>query len=415
MNVTTALAVALMLLSAWRARREQPREDGGTWWWLLIPASILLWWPPIGFIADDFTLLNHAERWAPWNLMFDIHTAGGDGSWRPLANAFLGICERFLGRDPSYWYALGLFWHGVNAMLVWQLGRRLGLAERHAALAGVLYAVHGAQPEAAAWMAGVFDRISTFFVLAALLAFAARREWLAGLLTVLGIASKEPAYITPVLAALWLWHEGTLRNEWRRLTPPAAATVLLLAWRFWLFSGPGGYGGATNFSPLHAAVVLGWRVWGTLWFPVNWSRGPSFFRLAAVALMLAGGILWAWRARGGRTALVALGMLLVCCLLPMGLLPIGADLEKSRLLYLPLAGFAVLVASLRPSKAAWALILAANALMLTVNLTIWRDVGRMTQRTCAQPPASAEKLPRIVDGVYYLKFALKDCIEAPPR
>ena len=418
MNLTTALAVALMVLAAVRARPAKNDQGEGRWWWVLIPLALLAWWPPVGFLADDFALLRQAREWTPAQAAAGLRMAGGDGAWRPVGQAVLALLERICGRSETLWSVSSLLLHGLNSLLVWRVARRLGMEEMHAALAGVLFAVHGAQSEAVAWMAGSFDRVSTLFVLAAWLAFAARREWLAGLLVMLGIASKEPAYATVALCGLWLWHEGTLRQEWRRLTPVVAGSALLLAWRLWLFGGPGGYESVAQVGALHAIKVLGWRVWGTLWFPVNWSRGASGIRLLSVALMLVGGLLWAWRARGGRSALLALGALLACCTIPLGLLPIGADLEKSRVLYLPLVWFALVLASLRPPKAAWLLMLAASVIMLKTNLVIWRDVGELTRRTCADAARCAQPardLPRIVDGVYFLKFALKDCAPECPK
>jgi hypothetical protein len=65
------------------------------------------------------------------------------------------------------------------------------------------------------------------------------------------------------------------------------------------------------------------------------------------------------------------------------------------------------------------LILAAQAVFLVSNLAIWRDVGALTQRTCAAAAACAgakpaQDMPRVIDGVYFLQFALKDCAGASP-
>src|SRR5438552_1354056 len=92
--------------------------------------------------------------------------------------------------------------------------------------AAVMFAIHGTRPEAAVWIAGRCDLISTFFVLCGLLLFIRSQNELPSVGYVYGFASlacmilailtKESAYVFPFLLVLLLVSDG--HWSWRRLT-----------------------------------------------------------------------------------------------------------------------------------------------------------------------------------------------------
>ena len=77
----------------------------------------------------------------------------------------------FGGSNPVWWHACSLAIHAANAVLVLFMAKRLGASVFAAGFAGALFAVHGIHPEAAVWIAGRFDLVATFFLLAGLLLF----------------------------------------------------------------------------------------------------------------------------------------------------------------------------------------------------------------------------------------------------
>jgi len=98
------------------------------------------------------------------------------------------------------------------------------------------------------------------------------------------------------------------------------------------------------------------------------------------------------------------------------------DLEKSRLVYLPSAGFCLLVASalstLELANLRWAAgfaILAFNLTALLHNLTGWESAAAKSKTVCeavaaCSNPASVEGLPRSLNGVYFFANGLPECV-----
>jgi len=94
-------------------------------------------------------------------------------------------------------------------------------------------------------------------------------------------------------------------------------------------------------------------------------------------------------------------------------LSIGADLEKSRVLYFASVGLAILFAALITSRRLLvpaALILLFHCAALEHNLTIWKRVGYEARAAC-QP--GAKDLPNVRDGVYFLHTGYPECLEFP--
>jgi hypothetical protein len=117
---------------------------------------------------------------------------------------------------------------------------------------------------------------------------------------------------------------------------------------------------------------------------------------------------------------------LICAVPVHQFLLIGVNLEKSRVLYLPSVGFALLFAAAiagmnRPfAIPAAAAILAFQTAALEHNLLIWRSVAQLAERTCADGarqlraasgPVVFDDLPNEIDGVYFLHSGLRACIE----
>ncbi len=125
----------------------------------------------IYFLSDDFILVRIGHEWTAAAFRYSMTHGGGDGFFRPLGYPFFALDARWGGNNPVWWHASSLAIHSANAVLVLFLARRLGASALAAGFAGALFAVHGIHPEAVVWIAGRFDLVATFFLLAGLLLF----------------------------------------------------------------------------------------------------------------------------------------------------------------------------------------------------------------------------------------------------
>ena len=128
-----------------------------------------------------------------------------------------------------------------------------------------------------------------------------------------------------------------------------------------------------------------------------------------------------------RTIWFAVAFVLIACLPALHQLLIGADLQRSRLLYLPSVGFCVMVGfaveGLRPKRT---MVLAALVLLgfewacLQHNERIWRQVALAADNTCSKilqqiTPSTRRivirDMPGSLDGVYFLRNGLSPCLD----
>jgi hypothetical protein len=398
------------------------------------------------FLSDDFGIVTTANSFSASQFLKVLRTPGEDNFFRPLGWASYGLTAAWAGFDPARWHLVALVFHLANSLLVFWLAFRLSGSRFGAAVAAALFAIHGTRPEAAVWIASRFDLQAAFFTLLGLILFLDYAETGGMLPAVLATAAmaaamltKESALVFPLLAVL----VAAVRHVRRPLRP--AGFVLLFGtalaafvYRWVVLGGIGGYFvpgtselQAAHIRPLGVLKVLGLRLWSALYFPINWSTQPAPWLAAVAALYLACLLLLA-RSRP-RLGLFwfALGFIAVAAIPPMHVLLIGADLQKARLLYLPSAGFAMLIAfaieglesrRLQITVAVGALVFNFGALQH--NLRYWNEASVQVERACAiiarRAPVSARVLlvpgaPGSVNGVYFLQQNFTECVQLAGR
>ena len=377
----------------------------------------------IYFLSDDFILVRIGKEWNAAAFRYSITHGGGDGFFRPLGYVSFAVDDRLGGINPVWWHASSLAIHGANAVLVLFLARRLGASVLAAGFAGALFAVHGIHPEAVVWIAGRFDLVATFFLLAGFLLFTIEDNRV--LLHVAALAcfavaalTKESAFIFPLLVAGFALAK---RQPLRSTIPYFALAAILFAYRWSLFGGIGGYINPATGRP--AALSLGFgstlkavavRLWTSLYFPLNWTNDPTLpLALLAVAYMAA--ILWlAVRSRPARTLWLAAGAILICTIPVLSLLAGTPALAGSRVLYLPSVWFAILLALAMdgaPGRARYAvaaIVLAFQFAALQHNLGFWETAAAEVKASCA---AGVPELPSSINGVPALANGKPECVE----
>ncbi len=324
------------------------------------------------FLADDFHFLILARKaWSPGSVLELLRTL-----FMPYGNSFIRsggylpwIGDYGLwGLNPVGFHVTNAILHGLNSILVYMLAGQIARERGAGLLAGLLFACHPICAEAVAWLSGRFDLLSTCLYLSALVAFAHylhRRQTIclgvSAAVGFLAFMTKEMAVTLPLAIVAFdlvlddrrpCNAKGFMKRVWL-YAPHFGALLLYALLRLKL------QGSATvtvDAQPLRQPLEfepLGLLEGGLLRLPqlflapldlVEWSI------LTRVAVLVAAAVFAVWvlyrkRQPGSRSTLLFAGLWVLITILPVsGRLEIQANLQCSRYLYLPLVGFAMLMA-----------------------------------------------------------------------
>ena len=451
-----ALAATLLLLlsRSGEIRRSPKVRTGGLIAVLLVTALCLL--PILSFplVCDEYVLAVLARKMGPQAMWHFLTHAGEDHFFRPLADTSLAL-DRVAG-----WHLLSLVLHLINTALVFVFSWRLFRSAGAAFWAAAFFGIHGTRAESVALLAR-FDQLATLFVLGGLLLFdqylESRRGGLlaASCVAMLcGLLSKESAYVFPLLA-LWLL---AFRGQWTRArirdtVPFFAITAATFVYRWTLLGGIGGYTDRATGRPqilnIHVLALLkslSLRLWGILYFPINWSEQPEPWLAAAMSAAVLALLGLTLRARTGwRITGFAVAFTLVASLPVAHMLLIGADLRGAAHVYLPSVGFCLLLGlaidnvgrtvlpsalmskkapaaladgkTVRPTIGAALLVFQVAALLH--NNLIWSRAAQLADRECriiAREAVRSGKAtvvqdpPRILNGIAFFANGLPECV-----
>jgi tetratricopeptide (TPR) repeat protein len=323
------------------------------WRQLALLALPLVFFIPVlvqgGFVwQDDGRVSDNPLLWS-WSGLGRAWVQGLGGSYRPMAQTVLCLEHHFSGHTSWVYHLTSILFHGVNAVLLWGVLRRLEI--RGAWFAAALFALHPVQVQAVAWVSQQPHLLGAGLCLAAIWAYLRLAEIrpplpddlvpkdkreadhfledepetvlyiLALVLAVFAILSNGTAIGLPfVLLLLIWWKRGAVsRREWLRLAPFFAIAVVgaVILVRAGLGAvDPGGI--APTLSIAERALVATRGIWAYLlrivWpYPLlfvypRWSVSPvewwQYLFAAGLALVLA--IVWAARRYWGRGPLVAM-------------------------------------------------------------------------------------------------------------
>jgi tetratricopeptide (TPR) repeat protein len=267
--------------------------------------------------------------------------------WRPLTVASFRAQWNASGRAGPF-LAVNIALHIAAALLVLSLASRLGLPPPAALAAGLLFAVHPVHAEAVGWVSGRAELLATVGVLAAWRAHLSERSqagWLAALLLCLAIASKENAFVAPLLLAVADLARCRRPFPVLRLLLLAAVATGLFAWRaaalehtlpveapFGQTSLAGRLLAAGNILGLSLKLLVWPHPLRIFYHRDEFLAGAPPWWLLSLALAALVALLWRrQRAIALFLALVPLSMASV-----LNLVPIGATFA-ARFLYLPSA------------------------------------------------------------------------------
>jgi len=352
-----------------------------------------------GFVWDDIPLIvqNQAIADGAVGPLFtsDLWADSGAGEvssgyYRPLVLLSFALDRWLFDLNPMGYHFHSLGWHLLAVVGLYRLCREF-IGVDAAFVAATVFAVHPVQSEVVSWIAARND------LMAAALGFLAlslvwkegqtsAAQWLGSmLLTLMACLSKETALLLPVL----LITADVARNRrvglWTRVSAPLLGVILVVGLRVWL-----GIGGSTLPSAggwllfvqsgLHWLGIMG-SAFLSPW-PISSARDLSWISLTPTPQIFAGIFFWlflcfiAWIAAGERRRIVIMGMVWVCVLLGLTVVP-TADKGGfgDRFLYWPMSGLAVIVGV---TCASWwrtfvpALLIPA-AIVLYVRMPDWQN------------------------------------------
>lgn len=352
------------------------------------------------YVTDNLKVIT-TPGWAGLAKQWDDDRAwnGYFVEYFPLRDTVYWALFQSFGLNPIPFHLTSLLFHVSATLLMMLLLLRLGLEEKAAFFASVIFAVHPVHIESVVWVAGLKDPLYTTFMLMGLAAYASYRKeqrvgsyvvMLLGLICALLV--KSLAIVMPLLM---LGMEVLIgeRARWRliitRLAGPSIITALFLA-SFVLI-------GKANYVvvDLHGGSRMSHTVL-MLWSQAKYLKQallPTSFRLiycfepptgwmdwrlwVGLSVLLAGvGLAVHWRK--DKLKLFFLGWYAVALLPVSNLVPFPA-IMADRYLYVASLGtcalLGLLAAQLKPRL--FQLVLLATAVMLTVTTAarswVWQD------------------------------------------
>lgn len=355
-----------------RKKKSAPRPE--TWrdrpeiWALAIGlAAFLLYLPSLwsGFVYDaeaqilsDGYIHDHSHFWEV--ITFQVMGRDVLDFNRPVQLFFLMMDSLLWGKNPFGYHLTTNLMHAANAALLFLLLLRLEAGRVPAALAALLFAAHPMLVEPVAEVSSREDVVAVLFILLALL-LAIRRSYWCVLAVVLACGAKETGAAAPFLIGLyWL---GYRRKEpiraWAGLLAACfAAAGLFFAARFSLqvkdsqiFLHPA----APLANTMTGIFPIQMRIWTYLiraiFWPVELSADYTAQNVLWISQALAIGTMVAFVAAQAWLAWKSRLGLLGAATFWLGLAPVSNFMPlfrpmADRFMYLPMAGFAMMVCAL---------------------------------------------------------------------
>lgn len=417
------------LASAPGAKRDHRTALPGTGRWLVVfvTAALVLYSPILGtgLLSDDFVLLDRVSRGMLLDRAWDYVRPLPLAVWWGITLALPGAVVPF----ALHIWSVAL--HGLNAWLVFRLGRTLSLHPTKAVIAGLLFLACPVSVEAVAWNSAMFDVVLTAIVLTtAVLLLDARPSLVqsvavTSVLTLAAVFTKETAVAMPLLLALLVPIASPARRRvrWSSVT---ACAVVVGAYGLWRVAT--GIPGLTTVPPEgYQLKELLSRPFGLLGFGLHREV------IAAVpVLAFALALLWPvvflqsarhWAAQPRRFHMLAVAAVWVlCAVIPVfTMFYISPELEGSRYIYLGSSlWFVALVAAVGNDSssapgyrglAASAVLIAVSAAVLLVHQQPWRRAAEVRDRVLAAVAALPAEcamddvtgLPDHVAGAYVFR------------
>jgi hypothetical protein len=342
----------------------------------------------VGFLSDDFVLAEWAAR-RDW-----VHRE--TGFVRPVVPMLWALLSLMPLPLEISAHAVNVLLHAVNARFIADLAAGLGASRGEAVGAGVLFLTFPGLTEAIVWASGMQDVLMTSLALAAIVAVvrmdgAGSLPWFPPVAaSVVALGVKETAIAVPVLGWLaWSSLSGERRRARLALGVMTGAALAYAAYRT-LGGMPSGYATAIDQYFIKQLIVEPFATLGEPWSTV-WMRAHPTAALARgsllILLVVAGFWFWNRRDPAFRRATMLSAWVLVAVLPVFSYFHVSATLEGSRYLYLPAAGFSIVLAGLiadaarrlTPQRATGAAALVVALMAIQSVMVVRTETARWTE------------------------------------
>lgn len=375
---------------------------------LLLVAGAHLSWLDAGPCGQDAWILVEASRVEQAGDVVGLFgqelrdfVRPSTGFYRPLVNLSFAVDDLLARGSWRALHASSILLHGLAALALLALLRRLGVGLVLATAGAALFAVHPISVEVVPAPARRGESLVLLLLLLsgwALLAAHRNRRWLwmAGAAGALAPLAKEPGFVLPLL-----WWALPARVPVRRRVLLAVACVLpALLLRSLVLAGEGGYGGGWDFTS------RGWvDAQLDLADPFRLTTGWGARLLVAAVAALG---LHAWgRGDATRRALARVGFAI--WLAPMAVVTLARGIAPWYL-YLPLAGWCILLVAMvqpwrepvpsprmRMGSALLAIVVLSSSLLpspLWVDYREWHVSGEASRRAIG----ALEQMPEMLEA-----------------
>jgi protein O-mannosyl-transferase len=367
-------------------------------------------------------------------------------NWHPLTWISHMVDWSLYGNNPSGHHMTNVYLHAANAVLLFMLLFYLTGYLGRAAVVAFLFALHPAHVESVAWIAERKDVLSTFFWLAALLAYAwyvrrpSRRRFAYVLcLFACGLMSKPMVVTLPITLLLldyWPLRRISFAPETRGRWFSSLRTLCIEKWPLFLMSAissvitffaqrSGGAVAALQALPLWARICnaaisycryVGIMVWPhplrAFYFYDSHHISILAAVVSAVVLLLVTAV--CWRLRVQRPYCLAGWLWFLVTLLPViGIVQVGDQAMAERYTYVPFIGLFVAIVWLvgdavahSPKIKVASLLLAGAVLVACAVLTnaqvkVWKDTFTLFTHVLDVDPRGEH--PNLVLGAAYVQ------------
>jgi hypothetical protein len=362
------------------------------------------------FVSDDLAfIVNNAGNFGDAAKITSYFSAGvwnhanephADASlYRPIWLVWNNLIYHIAGEQPLYWHISSLILHALNGFLVYLLVGQLFLAGGQLArvLSAVLFLVHPVATQTVAWISASTDLLLCMFLLSSLLAYISYQKtksitWYVGSLLLFAVAvlTKEPALaMLPTLVVYDWWRNMNIKSlPWKLYLGFIMVAVLYLITRSVVLKGvlDGASPWQFTFDDIYRCVEYAATYSRILVLPysipftmrhVPGGLASWFDIMVGVSIIVSALILFVRQS----TSRLALTIIFVPMTVPVLLAFHPLGLFAARILYVPLAGLALLAApvvdkhiqSLSGRGVVLSVVILLCTITITVNIPHWRD------------------------------------------
>jgi hypothetical protein len=299
----------------------------------IILLTILAYLPVMrgGFFWDDYGLITENPLIKEPHGLYRFWCTMEAPDYYPLTSSFFWLQWRLWGNHASGYHIVNILLHAVDAVLLWQVLRRLSIPG--AWLAALIFALHPVNAATVGWISEQKNTLAMLFYVVAILFYLEfdeehhRRSYVLSLVAfALALLSKSAMVMLPVVLLLCVWWR---RGQVERRDVLYSLPFLLLSFAAGVSTVWFQYSNAMHWRTVRDAefagrlAAAGWPPWfylsKALW-PVdlkliypNWQIDPGQLLSWLPGVLLVGCFLFFWRVRKpwSRAALFGFGYFVV--------------------------------------------------------------------------------------------------------